>query len=103
MLKNSDLKPPVAVCARVVPRSKALINCRLIIAFALLLFSRNTPESNDTKVAHGPKVLQMGEKVEKVRADFHKFSPLLLQPLTVETSRDSSKFLRKITLTMGRR
>ena len=77
MLKNSGLKPSVAVCARVVPRSKALINCRLIIAFALLLFSRNTPESNDKNVAHASKVLQMGEKVAEFRVQFCKFIPLL--------------------------
>ena len=77
MLKNSGLKPSVAVCARVVPRSKALINCRLIIAFALLLFSRNTPKSNDENVAHGPKVLQMGEKVAEFLVQFCKFLPLL--------------------------
>ena len=63
MLKNSGLKPSIAVCARVAPRSKALINYRLIIAFALFFFSRNTPELNDENVAHGPKILQMGKKV----------------------------------------
>ena len=57
MLKNSGLKPSGALCARVAPRLKALINYRLIIAFALFFFSRNTPELNDEDVAHGPKVL----------------------------------------------
>ena len=61
------------MCARVAPRSKALINYRLIIAFALFFFSRNTPELNDEDVAHGPKVLQMGEKVAEFLVHFCKF------------------------------
>ena len=54
-VKKLRFEPSVALCARLAPRSKALTNYHVIIAFAVLFFSRNTPESNAEIFPHGSK------------------------------------------------